>query len=77
LLIPALALFALWLVGLSIKGSATERQIRVNTGHNRSAYSVIFLGRIACRYMSAELPSTYSEPAQALLARYFKTLEEC
>jgi len=31
LLIAALIIFALWLVGLSLKGSATERQIRVNS----------------------------------------------
>jgi len=32
LLIAALIVFALWLVGLSIKGSATERQIRIGAG---------------------------------------------
>jgi hypothetical protein len=76
LLIAALTLFALWLVGLSLKGSATERQTRVNSGQKRSPYSVIFLGRIACRYLSVELPATYFELVQALLTGYFKTLEE-
>ena len=76
LLIAALTLFALWLVGLSLKGSATERQIRVNSGQNRSPYSVIFLARIACRYVSFVLPNDYWEIAQVMLTGYFNTLEE-
>ncbi|MGJ0431110.1 hypothetical protein [Methylobacter sp.] len=67
---------ALWLVGLSLKGSATERQIRVNSGQQRSPYSVVFLGRIACRYTSFELSVAYWELAQAQLISYFDTLEE-
>jgi len=51
LLIAALLTFALWLVGVSLKGSATERHIWVNTGTKRAPYSVIFLARIACRYV--------------------------
>jgi hypothetical protein len=76
LLIAALIIFALWLVGLSLKGSATERQIRVNSGQQRSPYLVIFLGRIACRYASFELSVAYLELAQAQLISYFDTLEE-
>jgi hypothetical protein len=76
LLIAALIIFALWLVGLSLKGSATERQIRVNSSSKRSPYSVIFLGKIACRYVSFELPDSFLELAQALLAGYFEKLEE-
>jgi hypothetical protein len=76
LLIAALIIFAFWLVGLSLKGSATERQIRVNSGSKRSPYSVIFLGKIACRYVSFELPAAYLELAQALLVGYFEKLEE-
>jgi hypothetical protein len=76
LLIAALIIFALWLVGLSLKGSTTERQIRVNSGQQRSPYSVIFLGRIACRYASFELSVAYLELAQAQLISYFDTLEE-
>ena len=76
LLIAALTLFALWLIGLSLKGSATERQIRVNSGQNRSPYSVIFLARIACRYMIFVLPDDYWKIAQELLNEYFKKLEE-
>lgn len=77
LLIAALIIFALWLVGLSLKGSATERQIRVNSvGSKRSPYSVIFLGKIACRYVVLELPDDYLELAQALLTDYFEKLEE-
>jgi hypothetical protein len=76
LLIAALTIFALWLVGLSLKGSAIERQIRVNSNPKRSPYSVIFLGRIACRYVSFVLPPAYLELAQVLLVGYFNTLEE-
>jgi len=77
LLIAALIIFALWLVGLSLKGSATERQIRVSSvGSKRSPYSVIFLGKIACRYVVFELRDDYLKLAQALLTGYFKKLEE-
>jgi hypothetical protein len=77
LLIAALIIFALWLVGLSLKGSATERQVKINSsGSKRSPYSVIFLGKIACRYVSFELPVTYLELAQELLVGYFEKLEE-
>lgn len=75
LLIAALIIFALWLVGLSLKGSATERQIRVNSSSKHSPYSVIFLGKIVCRYVSYELPDNYLELAQALLVGYFEKLE--
>ncbi len=76
LLIAALIIFALWLVGLSLKGSATERQIKVNSGTKRSPYSVIFLGKIACRYVVFEVPDDYLELAQALLVGYFEKLEK-
>lgn len=76
LLIAALIIFALWLVGLSLKGSAIERQIKVNSGSKRSPYSVIFLGKIACRYVAFELPDDYLTLAQALLVGYFEKLEE-
>jgi hypothetical protein len=75
LLISALTIFALWLIGLSLKGTETERQIRVNTGQKGSPYSVIFLARIACRYLSFTLPDDYWKIAQVMLAGYFKTLE--
>lgn len=77
LLIAALIIFALWLVGLSLKGSVTERQLRVNSvGSKRSPYSVIFLGKIACRYVVFELSDDYLELAQTLLNGYFEKLEE-
>lgn len=74
LLIAALTIFALWLIGLSLKGTETERQIRVNSGLKRSPYSVIFLARIACRYVSFTLPEDYWKIAQVMLTGYFKTL---
>jgi hypothetical protein len=40
-----------------------------------SGYSVISLGKMACRYVSFELPESYLELAQALLVGYFKKLE--
>ncbi|CAC9509185.1 hypothetical protein [uncultured Gammaproteobacteria bacterium] len=76
LLIAALIIFALWLVGLSIKGSAIERQIRVNSSSKYSPYSVIFLGKIACCYASFEMPDDYLDLAQTLLTGYFETLEK-
>lgn len=76
LLIAALIIFALWLVGLSLKGSAAERRIKVNSGTKRSPYSVIFLGKIACRYVVFELPDDHLELAQALLVGYFEKLEK-
>lgn len=76
LLIAALIIFALWLVGLSLKGSVTERQIRVNSGSKRSPYSVIFLGKIACHYAVFDLPGDYLELALALLVGYFEKLEK-
>jgi len=48
-LITALIAFALWLVGLNLKGLATERQIKVNSRQKHSPYSAIFLGRIVIR----------------------------
>lgn len=75
LLIAALTIFALWLIGLSLKGTETERQIRVNSGRKRSPYSVIFLARIACRYVLFTLPDDYWKIAQVMLTGYFKTLE--
>lgn len=73
LFISALVLFALWLIGIGLKGTAIERQIKVSS--NRSPYSVIFLARIACQYVSFELPTTLLDQAQALLTRYFDSLE--
>ena len=40
LLILAPTIFALWLIGLSLKCTEIERQIRVNTGQKGSPYSV-------------------------------------
>ena len=76
LLIAALIIFALWLVGLSIKGSSTERQIRVNSSSKHPPYSVIFLAKIVCCYVSFEIPDDYLKLAQALLIGYFETLEK-
>jgi hypothetical protein len=76
LLIAALIIFALWLVGLSLKGSITERQIRVNSSSKHSPYSIIFLGKIACCYVLFELPDDCLKMAQALLVGYFENLEE-
>lgn len=75
LLIAALILFALWVVGIHLKGSEVERHIKVNSG-SKSPYSVIFLARIACRYVTFELPVHYWVLAQALLVSYFVNLEE-
>jgi hypothetical protein len=41
LLIAALVIFALWNVGICLKGSATERQIRVHSGQNCSPYGIV------------------------------------
>ncbi|MDP1666313.1 MAG: transposase, partial [Methylobacter sp.] len=76
LLIAALIIFALWLAGLSLKGTATERQIKVNSGTKRSPYSLVFFGKIACRYVVFELPDDYLKLAQALLVGYFEKLEK-
>ena len=76
LLIAALIIFALWLVGLSLKGSDIEWHVRVNSRSKRSPYSVIFLGKIVCRYVSVELPDVYLELAQVLLVNYFRKLDE-
>ncbi|MDP1663576.1 MAG: IS4 family transposase, partial [Methylobacter sp.] len=76
LLIAALIIFALWLVGLSLKGTATERQIKVNSGTKRSPFSLIFFGKIACRYVVFELPDDYLKLAQVLLVGYFEKLEK-
>jgi hypothetical protein len=40
-----------------------------------SGYSVISLGKMACRYVSFELPEGYLELAQALLVGYFEKLD--
>ena len=74
LLIAALMIFALWLIGVNLKGTEIERHIKVNSGP-KSPYSVIFLGRIACRYVVFDLPAHSVEWAQAMLVRYFQTLE--
>lgn len=76
LLIAALIIFALWLIGLGLKGTAIERQIKVCSNRDRSPYSVIFLARIACQYVVFELPENLLEHAQALLVDYFRTLEK-
>ena len=75
LLIAALIIFALWLTGICLKGTDIERQIKVNSGQDHSPYSVIFLARIACRYVTFELPASMLEQAQALLVDYFDSLE--
>lgn len=49
LLIAALIIFALWLVGLSLKGSTTERQIRVNSSSKHSAKSHVVMLPLNCR----------------------------
>ena len=75
LLIAALIIFALWLTGICLKGTDIERHIKVNSGQSRSPYSVIFLARIACRYVAFELSASMLEQAQALLVDYFDSLE--
>lgn len=77
LLIAALVSFSLWLVGVGLKGSATEQHIWVNTGkRGKSApYSVIFLARIACRHVRFELPANYLALAQVMLTRYFEKIQ--
>ncbi|CAG1771312.1 hypothetical protein BAC3_01711 [uncultured bacterium] len=75
LLIAALILFALWVVGIHLKGSEVERHLKVNSG-SKSPYSVIFLARIACRYVTFELPDQYWRLAQAWIIGYFATLQE-
>jgi hypothetical protein len=57
------------------KQSLGTRNIKVNSG-SKSPYSVIFLARIACRYVTFELPDQYWVLAQALLVSYFVNLEE-
>jgi hypothetical protein len=69
-----LIVFALWIVGVNLKGTEIEHHIKVNSGP-KSPYSAIFLARIACRYVVFELPSDYLALAQALLIGYFDTLE--
>jgi hypothetical protein len=75
LLIAALIIFALWLTGIYLKGTAIERQIKVNSNKDRSPYSVIFLARLACRYVAFELSASMLQQAQALLVGYFDSLE--
>jgi hypothetical protein len=75
LLIAALIIFALWLTGICLKGTDIERHIKVNSAQGRSPYSVIFLARIACRYVVFELSASMLEQAQALLVDYFDSLE--
>jgi len=75
LLIAALVTFALWLIGVSLKGTDTEKHIWVNTGKNRAPYSVIFLARIVCKYVQFDLPADYLELAQTMLKGYFEKLE--
>ena len=77
LLIAALVIFALWLVGASLKGSDIERHIRVNTGKNHSPYSIIFIARIACQNVQFEFHPSQISRAQELLNRYFAALMEC
>ncbi|MGR8932871.1 MAG: IS4 family transposase [Gammaproteobacteria bacterium] len=74
LLIAALIIFALWIVGINLKGTEIERHIKVNSGP-KSPYSVIFLGRIACQQVVFTLPPHYVQWAQAMLESYFETLE--
>jgi hypothetical protein len=75
LLIAALIIFALWLTGLCLKGTDIERHIKVNSSQDHSPYSVIFLARIACRYVAFELSASRLEQAQALLLDYFDSFE--
>ena len=75
LLIAALIIFALWLTGLCLKGTDIERHIKVNSSQDHSPYSVIFLARIACRYVAFELSAAMLEQAQALLLDYFDSFE--
>jgi hypothetical protein len=75
LLIAALTIFALWLTGICLKGTDIERHIKVNSSQDHSPYSVIFLARIACRYVAFELSASMLEQAQAILLDYFDSLE--
>jgi hypothetical protein len=76
LLIAALIIFALWLTGICLKGTDIERHIKVNSSQDHSPYSVIFLARIACQYVTFELSVSMLEQAQALLVDYFDSLEK-
>ncbi len=69
LLIAALIIFALWLTGICLKGAAIERHIKVNSNQEHSPYSVIFLARIARRYVAFEMSASMLEQAQALLVQ--------
>lgn len=75
LLIATLVIFALWLTGLCLKGTDIERHMKVNSCQYRSPYSVVFLARIACRYVVFDLSDSMLEQAQALLIDYFDSLE--
>ena len=75
LLIAALIIFALWLTGICLKGTDIERHIKVNSSQDHSPYSVIFLARIACRYVAFELSASMLEQAQTLLLDYFDSFE--
>jgi len=75
LVIAALIIFALWLTGICLKGTDIERHIKVNSSQDHSPYSVIFLARIACRYVAFELSASMLEQAQALLLDYFDSFE--
>ena len=75
LLIAALVIFSLWLIGVALKGTSVERQIKVNSNRDRSTYSIIFLARIACQYVTFELSNSMLEQSQTLLVGYFDSLE--
>jgi hypothetical protein len=59
----------------SLKGTDIERHIKVNRSQDHSPYSVIFLARIACRYVAFELSTSMLEQTQALLLDYFDQFE--
>jgi hypothetical protein len=75
LVIAALIIFALWLTGICLKGTDIEPHIKVNSSQDHSPYSVIFLARIACRYVAFELSASMLEQAQAILVDCFDSLE--
>ena len=75
ILIAALIIFVLWLTRICLKGIDIDRHIKVNSSQDHSPYSVIFLARVACQYVTFELSISMLEQAQALLADYFDSLE--
>lgn len=74
LLIATLAIFILWVVGLTAQGGLQEKRMRVNSSSKRATYSVVFMARLLLQHQHFKVPATAYDRSMNYIARYLQEL---